>query len=248
MSTAPDHPRRRQGGFTLIEVVAALSILVLMTGTMFAIVSGSTQAVAEIGEIQEEDQRLESFIALFRQTLATLPPGASFELRVIESTPLVQELVLRGAPDAFAFGPPWWSGTGECRLGLQKADEEAAAEWRRRRPDEATGALGGAASEALYALALSRPDFYVPQEGNTLVPVRSPLLRAEGTPWVRPDRDGRFWLPLLPDIAELTWQFWQPGNKRWVDRSAPTVPPMIELTIRPRGRATPVRTLFRPGA
>ncbi|CAN5227939.1 hypothetical protein BH23VER1_BH23VER1_06720 [soil metagenome] len=228
-------------------MVAALTILVLMTGTMFAIVSGSTQAVAEIGQVQEEDRRIETFIRLLRQTMANLPPGATLELRVVGTSPLVQELVLRGAPDAFALGPPEWSEAAECRLALQVAPDEVAAEWRRRRPAAEADAPSATASQPLHSLALSRPDFYVPQAGNSEAPVRSPMRRAEGTPWSRPDREGAFWLPLLPDLEELTWQFWDSRNKRWLDRADPTLPPMIELTLRPRGRLTPVRALFRPG-
>lgn len=244
MST--DHNRGR--GFTLIEVVAALTILVLMAGTIFAIVSGATQAGAEIEALQKEDRRLEAFVRLFRETMATFPPGANLELQVIETSPLVQHLVIRGAPEAFAFGPEGRAGIAECRLGLRKVPEEVAREWRRRRPDAAEAGAVDAAALELYTLALSTPNFHVPAPEGTAIPVRSPIRRPDGTPWVKPDREGRFWLDLVPDLEELTWRFWDPGKKQWLDKSGATRPQIIELTMRPRGRSTPIRALFRPGA
>ena len=107
MSTAPNPPRPR--GLTLLEVVVGLAILGLMAGAIYGIVSGSVASAADLSLIQTEDRRVETFLHRTRQALAHLPPGATLELNIIQTDPLIQEFILRGVPEAFIWGPhPRW--------------------------------------------------------------------------------------------------------------------------------------------
>jgi prepilin-type N-terminal cleavage/methylation domain-containing protein len=260
-STAPERRPAGRAGFTLIEVVVAIAILALMAGTIFAIVEGSTRASVEIAELRQEDARVEACLAQFREMFAGLPGGATLELRLVESAPLMQELVVRGAPGAFVFGDDPAHEVPELAFALRRyADTAPAASStagtaspfsRRDRRLEgelaAAGAGADAAAEPMF-LGLSTPGFFrEPPAGAPAGAVtRSPVKRREGNQFVRPDREGRFWIELVPDIAEVRWAFYDPGNKRWLEKAGAGRPPLVELSLRPRGRTSPVREVFRP--
>ncbi len=241
--------RRPAAAFSLIEVVAALTILILIAGTIFAVVSGATEAGIEIESLQKKDRRLQAFFRLFRDTMATYPPGATLELKVVETSPLRQELILRGDHEAFVFGADAVMPIAEATLALHPLSDDEIAERRRHRPaaaDPADSGGPGASLEHESILALSTPNFFQPAPEGADYPPRSPIKRREGAPRVKPDPQGRFWLELLPELAELEWRFYHPGKKKWLEKSPATRPPMIELKIRPIDRQTPIRILFRP--
>jgi prepilin-type N-terminal cleavage/methylation domain-containing protein len=260
-STSPECAPAARAGFTLIEVVAAMTILALMAGTIFAIVDGSARASVEIAELRQEDARAEACLARFREMFADLPAGATFELRLVESAPLMQELVVRGAPGAFVFGDepahevpelvfalrryadtaPAVSGPGGVAAPFSRRDRRLEAEL------DAAGSDADATAEPMF-LGLSTPGFFrePPPDAPAGAVTRSPVKRREGNQFVRPDREGRFWIELVPDIAEARWAFYDPGNKSWVEKAGAGRPPLVELSLRPRGRKSPVRETFRP--
>src|SRR3954453_16896249 len=107
MSTGPDFHggmRKRRQGVTLIEVVVGLTILSLMSGAIYGIVSGAVESTATLAQIQTEDRRVEAFLDRARVAFAHLPTGAAIELKILESQPLRQELTIRGVGEAFVWG------------------------------------------------------------------------------------------------------------------------------------------------
>ena len=48
--------RRCRGAFTLIEVVIGLTILAMITGTLFAIIRGAVSGAADIERLQREKE------------------------------------------------------------------------------------------------------------------------------------------------------------------------------------------------
>ena len=48
--------------FTLIEVVIGLTILTMITGTLFAIIKGSVSGAADIERVQRENDSINRFI------------------------------------------------------------------------------------------------------------------------------------------------------------------------------------------
>ena len=250
MSIAPDRisiwaPRRwnRQcAAFSLVEVVVALAILSVIGGTMFGIVSGSTRAAADIESIQKENRRIRTFVRLCRDTFATLPQGANLELRVVERFPFRQEFVIRGDHDAFLFGPLPRHEHGEVTLSPRRRKDVRPGG---RPADSAGGGDHGDDDDENFVLAMSTPNFYLPPNEDDPNPVtRSPIKSGKGNQYVQPDERMRFWMELLPDVEQATWKFWHQGKKQWLDEHAPTRPPLIELTLLPKGRQTPLRVVF----
>ena len=58
MSTALE--RRLRSGLTLIEVVVGLTILSVMSGAIYNIVSGAVESTASLGFLQAEDRRVDA--------------------------------------------------------------------------------------------------------------------------------------------------------------------------------------------
>ncbi len=232
--------RRCLRGLTLLEVVVGLTILALMSGAIYAVVAGSIESTATLGQLQTEDRRTEAFVERCRVALANLPAGATVELKLLESEPLRQELTLRGVPRAFAWGyrEAWEAGTvtlapirwpeEKLRRSVTKHDPRG----RTEPPNER------------FALAMSTPDFFMVDEQGEPRP-ESPLKSRQGTPDLLPDQQGRFWFELLPEVDRVEWRFWDPAKKLWVDQAPAGRPPLVELLLFLPGRTTtPVRAVF----
>ena len=242
---------RPGGGFSLIEVVAALTILTLMAGTIFSVVTGSAQAAGEIEQMHAEDGRAEVFLGHCRRMFETMPGGATLELRQLEESPPVQELVVRGAPGAFYFGEDPVAEVAELRLGVRRyggedgpaAEEFSGSVWKK------IDAVEGSGGDDRFYLGLSTANFFRPvaveSEGRKLP--RSPVKRREGNQYVVPDREGRFWMELLPDVKEVRWRFYDLGKKQWLEKAKVGRPPLVEVSVWLRGRTFPLRAQFRPG-
>src|SRR5689334_21670151 len=107
MSTGPDtslKTLRSVCALTLIEVVVGLTILSILAGAIYNIVVGAVESTATLSMIQSEDRRVETFLTCARKAFAHLPPGATLDLKVIETESLRQELTFRGVGDAFVWG------------------------------------------------------------------------------------------------------------------------------------------------
>lgn len=242
MCTGPDVRRKsasRRRGLTLIEVVVGLAILSLMSGAIYGIVSGAVESTATLAFIQAEDRRVEAFVHRTRMAFAHLPAGATLELKILESEPLRQELIVRGVSDAFVWGGHgWWDKPAVTLAAIRWPDD--------RKPPPVRAELrgkGGAAVSQRYSLAKSVPDFYRTDPDGE--PLPESLLRArQGNQLVQPDTQGRFWIDLLPEVDRVEWRFYDLPKKIWIEQSPAVRPPLIELRLSLPGRKSPLRAVF----
>lgn len=209
--------------FTLMEVVIALTILGLITGTLFAIIQGSVRGAAQIEQLQRENDAIHRFLELCRQTFTTLPSSATLTLKPLDSrVDSGQELTISGSTHCFSFGlkPITYEDT---ILGL--------------RPDPA-----GATDQnglPLQYLCLSREDL-IPATDD-----RSLALRQETTGLAAPDEQGRHWMPLLPDVVQLKWRFYKEDDDTWLEEWEDSDwPELIEVQLQMRDRTTPLRMVY----
>jgi prepilin-type N-terminal cleavage/methylation domain-containing protein len=237
LESGRDHARRRRG-MTLIEVVVALAILSLISGAIYGIVSGSVEATASLGLIQSEDRRVEAFLHRTRTAFAHLPAGATLELKILESEPLRQELILRGVGEAFAWGDRGgWEKAVVTLAPLRWPDD--------RRPPPGRADLRGKGEPVTqrFSLAMSVPDFYRIDEDGEPAP-DSPLRSRQGNQYVQPDTQGRFWIDLLPEVDHVEWRFYDPVKKVWIDQLQSGRPRLIELRLSLPGRKSATRVVF----
>lgn len=216
--------------FTLLEVALGVTILAVLAGTMFTIVQGALRASAEIQVVQRDNRRLDRYVAMLRHTFRTLPPQAQIELKVVSRAPLLQEITFHGAPEAFVWGE-------------EPVNREPTTLSLRRYPEALVGL-----EEPEYYLGMTRPGFFRPKPGEGL---REAMMNATITirvgqkdlPLIADDK-ARYWLPLVPAVRQMNWRFYQIDKKRWVEESGPTRPPLVELTLLPFERNTPIRVVL----
>jgi hypothetical protein len=97
------NPKTR--AFTLFEVMLALGILVLLTGSIFAILQASLAAVEEIQKQQQRGRTYFGLTELCRKTFRTLPASATVEGGVYEEDgKYYSRVIIRQSPKAFAWG------------------------------------------------------------------------------------------------------------------------------------------------
>lgn len=208
--------------FTLIEVVIGLTLLSMITVTLFAIIRGSVQSAAEIERTQRESDSVNRFIELSRRAFASLPATATLTLKLVQTTePVIQELTIAGSPDCFPAGahPITFKDT-ILRL--------------RPHPDEITDDAG----MPIHYLSLSRED---------LIPENDPQngIRQETTGIYAPDEEGRYWMPLLPDVIAFKWRFYVEKDKTWYEEWNKTEwPDLIEGSLTLKNRTLPIRMVF----
>jgi len=216
--------RRSVRAFTLMEVVIALTILGMITGTLFSIIQGSVKGAAQIEQIQRENDAINRFLDLCRKTFTTLPSTATLELTLLDpnSPASGQELTISGSPNCFGFGinPISYKDT---ILGL--------------RPDP-NGATD--TNQALVSyLCLSREDLIPQTDSNGMA------LRQETTGLTAPDDQGRYWMPLLPDVVNLKWRFFKDADDTWLEEwNNDAWPDLIEIQLVMRDRTAPLRMVY----
>jgi hypothetical protein len=237
MSIVPD-TRIRSRALTLLEVVVGLGILSLMAGAIYGIVNGAVDSTVTLSLIQAEDRRVEAFLDRTRLAFVHLPATATLELKVLESDPLRQELIIRGVDNAFLWGESgWWENPTVTLAPIRWPDE--------RVPPPARADMRNKVERVKqrYSLAMTVPDFYrVDVDGE---PMRdSPIRSRNGNQFVQPDQQGRFWLDLLPEVDRVEWRFYDPSKKTWIELQRPGRPPLIELRLSLPGRKSPVRAVF----
>ncbi len=230
MCIDPNGKKRAARGFTLLEVAIGVTILAVLAGTMFSIVQGSLRAAGELRMVQRDNHRLDRFITVMRESFRMLPPDATMELRLIETSPVIQEIVFRWAPGMFVWGE-------------RPIDPQAFTLAMRRYPE---ALLTPEAPE--FYLAMSRPDFFrpEPEEGarEILMNVAMTYPLGERDLPVVADPQGRYWLPLAPAVRSLQWRFYDIKKKRWLDKSGPTRPPLVELVLQPFESNMPIRVVM----
>ena len=97
--------RRSGAGFTLLEVAVAMSILVLIAGTIFLVLRGTIEEASVLQQEQSRQQQVDGFIELCRRTFRMLPSQATIEGRVRQdSGKNLTEIIIRKAPESLAWG------------------------------------------------------------------------------------------------------------------------------------------------
>ena len=222
MFTSP-HRSKRRSAFTLIEVVIGMTILSMITVTLFAIIRGSMRGAAEIEQLQRESDSVNRFIDLSRKTFASLPATATLRLKLVQNTePVIQELTITGSPDCFPFG-------------LNPITLKDTILSIRPHPD---GIVDDNQMPLNY-LSLSREDL-IPQTDD-----RQGGIRQETTGLYAPDEEGRYWMPLLPDVVSFKWRFYVEKDETWSEEWKKSEwPDLIEAELVLKNRTRPIRMVF----
>lgn len=222
-SRPPAAGQARHPAFTLIEVVIGITILSMITVTLFAIIRGSMKGASEIEHLQRESDSVNRFIELCRRTFSTLPSTATLGLKLVQNTePVIQELTVTGSPDCFPFGMnPITLKETVLRL--------------RPHPDAITDENG----MPLNYLCLSREDL-IPKTDDQQTGIRQ-----ETTGLYAPDEEGRYWMPLLPDVVSFKWRFYVEKEDTWYEEwSKSAWPDLIEAQLVLKDRTLPIRMVF----
>jgi type II secretory pathway pseudopilin PulG len=222
MFTSPPSNRRR-AAFTLIEVVIGITLLSMITATLFAIIRGSMRGASEIEQLQRESDSVNRFIELSRKTFSSLPATATLSLKLVQNTePIIQELTVAGSPDCFPFGMnPITLKDTILRL--------------RPHPD----GLVDDNNMPLHYLSISREDL-IPQTDD-----RQTGIRQETTGLYAPDEEGRYWMPLLPDVVSFKWRFYVEKEQTWYEEwSKSAWPDLIEGLLVLKNRTLPIRMVY----
>ena len=72
---------KKAGGFSLVEVLLALSIFMLLAGGIYAAVSVSIDASSAVAEARVKSERLDGLERLLRETFLALPGASTAEVR-----------------------------------------------------------------------------------------------------------------------------------------------------------------------
>lgn len=218
----------QSGGFTLVEVIVAMTIFSLIATSVFAIIFQAGMEAGDIRRMEARDQQVNRFVVLLRESLEALPQDASAAfVNAAESTSGWPELTFTGTSTGFVFGIN--PGTaGDTILGL--------------RPVAVPPPTLEDYSQPLFNIALSREEFGADENESGM------MVRA-GTDdlFIDQDEDGRLWLPLVENVTALGWRLWNSDENLWVelvDWTEPdTLPSLLEMTLADPFRP-PLRVVF----
>lgn len=220
---------RPPAGFTLIEVIIGLTILAMITGTLFAIIKGAVTGAADIERVQRENDSVNRFIELCRLTFQTMPSTGTLTLKITDQTdPPMQELTISGTPHAFGFGtsPTSYKDT---ILGLRLDSTQSTG---------STSTTTTASGTQTYNLSLSREDLIPKTDDQSVTSQNVNSVTAL-------DEQGRYWMPLLPAVASLSWRFYKLQEDTWEEEWSSTKwPDLIEMNLTMEGRTQPIRSVF----
>ncbi len=214
--------------FSLLEVVIALTILAMITGTLFAIIKGSVRGASDIERTQRENDQINRFLELCRITFQTMPSSATLTLKQLDASGMSssQELAIAGVPTCFGFGAQPTSYE-ETVIGL--------------RPDviEPTSEDGS----PRYLLSVTRKDIIAASVDTRQVVVFTNGL--DENPEYAPDEQQRTWVPLLRGVKMMKWRFFKDSSDEWLeDWSESKWPDLIELQLQMEGRSLPSRIVW----
>ena len=220
--------KRASRGFTLVEVIVAMTIFGLIATSIFAIIFQAGMEAGDIRRMEARDQQVNRFVALLRESLEALPQDASAALvNGEESSSGWPELTFTDTPTGFVFGVN--PGTsGDTTLGL--------------RPVAVPPPTLEDYSQPLYNIAISREEFGADENESGM------MVRA-GTDdlFLDEDEEGRLWLPLVENVTALGWRLWNSDENLWVELSdwteGETLPTLLEMTLADPFRP-PLRVVF----
>ncbi len=215
-------------GFTLVEVIVAMTIFALIATSVFAIIFQAGMEAGDIRRMEARDQQVNRFVALLRESLEALPQDASATLvNSEESASGWPELTFTGTPTGFVFDVN--PGTsGDTILGL--------------RPVAVPPPTLEDYSQPLYNIAISREEFGADENESGM------MVRA-GTDdlFLDEDEQGRLWLPLVENVTALGWRLWNSDENLWVElpdwTEGETLPTLLEMTLADPFRP-PLRVVF----
>ncbi len=216
---------RRPRGFSLIEVVIGMTILAMITTTLFAIIKGSVKGASDIEKLQRENDQVNRFLEQVRLTIDTMPASATLTLTMVDQGSGLQEFKISGVSTCFPFGSNPIS-YNDTTIGM--------------RPDLIKPMTEGPAPMPRYNLGITRTDI-IPQTSSTTVVVQQSNTNTDS------DEQGRPWMPLLPGVVALQWEFYQDSNKEWLQEWSTTQwPGLIKLHLTMEGRTQPLTMTFCP--
>lgn len=220
----PPVRNRSAAGFTLLEMVLGLTILAMLSGTVYSIISGAVQTAAKMRISQGENDQVSHFIRLCRQSFQSLPSTAGVTIKTADTSSGFPELTISGAPEIFSFGPNPISYK-DTVIGL--------------RPD-AAATEAAEDGQPVFNLSITREDIVPADPGQG-----SALVRAGGEELLEPDEQGRVWMPLLANVASLTWRAYKNDDEQWLDEwDGADLPLLVEMNLQLSGRSLPIRAVY----
>lgn len=227
--------RGKAKAFSLFEIVIAMAILSMLAGTLFGIVWKAADSAEEIRLYDRRDEQVARFVGLMRQTIESLPSGATMTMAPPEETATgFHEMTITGAPSAFHFGERNL-GTGDTIVALRPQTEPS-------RDPAFADPIAAADSPPLFEIAISREDFAPDDsDGDGMV------FNAGGDgAFLQADEEGRYWLPVLDDVTSMGWRFWDDEARDWLDQwdDDSRMPELLELALDDRFRPAPMRIVF----
>lgn len=102
---APDHPPRRRGGFTLLELVVAMLVMALLVGMIFTTANANIALSRGVIDRQNEQSIRNAFFDLLVRRFASLPGNTRMGLVANDSgSHYLSDLTLQNVPLAFTWG------------------------------------------------------------------------------------------------------------------------------------------------
>ena len=97
--------RTRNAGFTLLELVLAMGLMVILVGMVFGTARTSLALGNTIVETQNKEMLHQAFFELLNRRLTTLPGNTRFDLKVSDSgSHYISDLTLQNVPLSFTWG------------------------------------------------------------------------------------------------------------------------------------------------
>lgn len=226
--------RGEVAAFSLFEIVISMAILALLSGTVFAILWKAGAAAEEIRAYDTRDEQVARFLSLMRQTIESLPSGATMTMAPPEETGSgFYEMTIAEAPSAFVFGDRQL-GDGETIIGLRP----------QLAPSDDTLYEGDPSADSLplFEIAVSREDFAPDDsDGDGMV-----FRAGSDDAFLQADEEVRYWLPVLDDVTAMNWRFWDAEQRDWLDlwEQDDRMPELLELSLNDRYRPAPLRIVF----
>jgi prepilin-type N-terminal cleavage/methylation domain-containing protein len=224
--------RKSCRGFTLFEIVIALAILGMLSATVFGIMWKVGDAADEIRTYDQRDEQISRFLGLLRRTIESLPSTGKIALKPPEETASgYYEMTISQAPTAFHFGEDMpGDGTTVIGLRLQTA------------PPRDESLTEGSDTPPLFEVAISRDDF-APSDTDG-----DGMVFGEGgdDAFLVADEEGRYWLPVLDNVTELSWRFWDKESREWTDlwQEKNLLPELLEMSLDDPYHPAPIRLVF----
>jgi prepilin-type N-terminal cleavage/methylation domain-containing protein len=97
--------RTQNRGFTLIELVLAMGLMVILVGMVFGTARTSLALGNTIVETQNEEMLHQAFFELLNRRISTLPGNTRFDLKVSDSgSHYISDLTFQNVPLSFTWG------------------------------------------------------------------------------------------------------------------------------------------------